>query len=333
MQRRRLIGLILCGLGAALIVLAPLFTWWVGPSLVKSPLGGDSVSDASGDSVTYLDFADPNKAVKTGIVHSRDVYHGVEADSTGKVSVYELDSEIYYTDEPDLATDISASQERFAVDRKTGLAVADPKQKEQIDTDVNNALAKHSGLILKFPIGTEKKDYPFWDSQIRSSQYPMQFRGEEKLEGYKVYRFEQDIPDTDLSAQTANLHYASLRTTWVDPATGVIMKGSQAVKITIGAPSDANKTTVLDGTLTFTDDNIKRNVQRVKDGHAKITLIKVTLPIISLILGLICLVIGLLLVRGAQPAAGEPAEKQAPGPKHGPSADDEPTATFPATGR
>src|SRR5207249_2862232 len=126
---------------------------------------------------------------------------------------------------------------------------------------------RHTGLIVKFPFGTEKKDYPFWDRQIRSSQYPMQFRGQEKLEGLTVYRFEQEIPDTDLSAQTPNLHYASERIAWVEPTTGVIVKGQQTVKTTVGAPSDANKITVLDGTLTFTDQNIKDLAKKAKDGR------------------------------------------------------------------
>ena len=331
MDRRRVTGLVLCGLGAALIVLAPLLRWWVGPSLIKSPIGGYSVSDASGANVTYTDFADPNKRQQTGTVRSRDVYHGIAGDSTDKVAVYELDSEIYYTDQPDLALDISASQERFAIDRKTGMAVADPKGKERIDSDTNNEWSKHSGLIVKFPLNTEKKDYPFWDSQIRSSQYPMQFRGQEKLEGLTVYRFEQDIPDTDLSAQTPNLHYASQRTAWVDPVTGVIVRGEQTVKITLGAPSDANKVTVLDGTLTFTDENVKKSAKKAKDGRATVTMIKLYLPLLSLLLGVALLIVGLLLARGGR-RAGAPAHGR-PGPQRDSPSDDEPTATFPAQGR
>jgi hypothetical protein len=308
-----------------------LFHWWVGPSLVKAPIGGTVVSDASGSDVTYLDFADPNKAQHTGTVHSRDVYQSIKDDSTASVGVYELDSEIYYTDEPDLSRDISAAQERFAIDRKTGMAVPDPKGKEKINTDVNNQWSKHSGLILKFPINTEKKDYPFWDTQIRSSEYPMQYRAQETLNGLTVYRFEQDIPDTDLSAQTANLHYASQRITWVEPSTGVIVKGQQAVKITLGAPSDTNKATVLDGTLTFTDQNVQDSAKRAKDGRDKISSIRTTLPLFFLVLGLVVLAVGLLMARGGR-RAGQPATDGRPGPRSGPPTD-EPTATFPAQGR
>jgi hypothetical protein len=328
-HRRQITGLVLCGLGAALIVLAPLLHWWVGPSLIKSPIGGTTRSDASGEDVNYIDFGDPNNLQKTGTVHSRDVYHGIDKDSTDSVAVYELDSEIYFTDEPDLTRDISAAQERFAIDRKTGMTVPDPKGKERIDADINNEQSRHSGLIVKFPINTEKKDYPFWDSQIRSSEFPMQFRGEETLEGLKVYRFEQTIPDTDLSAQTATLHYASGRIAWVEPTTGVIVKGQQTVKITLGAPTDATKTTILDGTLTFTDQNIKDSAQKAKDGRAKVAMIKVYLPLACLVLGVVALAIGLMLFRGAE-RADEPAANGRPDPS---SPSDEPTATLPVTGR
>ena len=312
MRRRGTLGLVLCGVGAALIALAPLLHWWVGPSLIKSPIGGDTVSDAAADNATYLDFQDLQQ--KSGTVRSRDVYHGVEADSTKSVAVYTLDSEIYAGSEPNLPTDISAGQERFAIDRDSGLAVPDPKGKEQVDKDINNDKAKHSGLILKFPIGTEKKSYPFWDAHIRSSEHAMEYRGEETIAGLKTYRFEQSIPDTVLPEQEPEAHYISHRTVWVDPATGVIVKGEQQVNITAGSASDTNRTTVLDGTFTFTPENIADSAKRAKDGKSTITLLRVTLPVLLLIIGLLVLAAGLLLTL-RRPAA--PADTEA-GPEAGP---------------
>jgi hypothetical protein len=319
--------LVLCGLGAALIVLAPLLHWWVGPALAKSPKGGETVSDASGKNVTYLDFANPAAGPQVGTVHSREVYHGVAEDSTDNVAVYTLDGEIYYTDEPNLSLDISARQERFAVDRKSALAVPDPKSQEQVDKDVNNSMAKHSGLVLKFPINTEKKSYPFWDVQLRSSQYAMEYRGEETVDGLKVYRFEQNIPDTDLSAQVPKLHYASERVTWVEPSTGVIVKGQQTVAVSLGEPTDPAKVTLLNGTLTFTDENIKAMAKKARDGKAKIDLIQLWVPLFCLLLGLVSLAAGLLLVRGA-PGTGKRAAHRSPGPQEG-TPSHEATVTFP----
>jgi hypothetical protein len=317
----------LCGLGAALIVLAPLLHWWVGPALAKSPTGGETVSDASGQNVTYLDFANPAAGPQTGTVHSREVYHGIKDDSNREVAVYALYVDIYYTDEPNLSLDISARQERFAVDRKSALAVPDPKSQEQVDKDVNNSMAKHSGLILKFPIHTKKKSYPFWDAQLRSSQYAMEYRSEETVDGLKVYRFEQTIPDTDLSARVPRLHYASERVAWVEPTTGVIVKGQQTVAISLGEPTDPAKVTVLNGTLTFTDENIKAMAKKARDAKAKIDLIQLWVPLFCLLLGLVSLVAGLLLVRGAG-GVGKRAAHRNPGPHEGTSSD-EPTVTFP----
>jgi hypothetical protein len=326
---RRVAGLVLCGLGAALIVLAPLLHWWVGPALTKSPIGGETVSDASGENVTYLDFTNAAKGPQVGTVRSREVYHGIADDSTDTVAVYTLDAETYYTAEPVLARDITARQERFAVDRKTALAVPDPKGQEQVDKDVNNSAAKHSGLILKFPIDTQKKSYPFWDAQLRSSQYPMEYRGEDTVDGLKVYQFEQNIPDTDLSAETPNLHYSSVRRVWVEPATGVIVKGQQTVSATLGAPTDPDKLTVLNGTLTFTDENIKAMAKKARDATAKIDMIQLWAPLVFLLLGLISLVAGLLLVRGGD-SGGKRAAHRLPGPPEG-TPSDEPTITFPSS--
>jgi Porin PorA len=317
---RGVTGLVLCGLGAALIALAPLLHFWVAPSLIKAPRGGDVVSDASGDNITYLDFNTTPPTEKTGTVHSRDVYHGIDDDSTKSVSVYTLTSEIYATAEPALGTDLIAGQERFAVDRDSALAVPDPRNKERVDNDVDNEKSVHSGLIYKFPIGTEKHSYPFWDSHIRSSQYPMEYRGEVNVAGLNTYQFEQSIPDTVLPDQDPETHYVSHRTVFIDPATGVIIKGTQDVDIMTGKPGDKDRLVVLRGTFTFTDQNIADSAKRAKDNGSTITLLKVTLPIVFLILGILVLVAGLLLGRQARP------DGEQVGGKHG-SPDDVPATS------
>jgi Porin PorA len=304
-RRSGVAGLVLCGLGAALIALAPLLHFWVGPSLIKAPLGGDVVSDSVGDNVVYFDFA--SQSQKNGTVRNRDVYHGVEDDSDGDTAVYTLTSETYPGPEPDLGTDINASQERFAVDRKTGAAVPDPRNKERVDDDVDNPNAKHSGNINKLPFNTEKKSYPFWDSHIRSSQYPMEYRGEETVAGLKTYRFEQSVPDTPLPAVQPETHYVSHKTIWVEPETGVIVKGQQQLNITTGGVSDTQRLTILDGTFTFTEQNIADSAKRAKDGRHSIGLVKVTVPIICLVLGIILLVAGLFLQRRTDPPTADVA--------------------------
>ena len=55
----------------------------------------------------------------------------------------------------------------------------------------------HEGLVLKFPFGTEKKTYQFWDTTLRKA-FPIEFKGETKLNGLKVYVFEQDIPKQEV---------------------------------------------------------------------------------------------------------------------------------------
>ncbi len=52
-----------------------------------------------------------------------------------------------------------------------------------------------TGLQLKFPFNTQKKDYPVWDGSV-GEPVAADFQGTTKVEGLTVYKFVQTIDRT-----------------------------------------------------------------------------------------------------------------------------------------
>ncbi len=162
----------------------------------------------------------------------------------------------------------------------------------------------------KFPFDTKKQTYDYFDTTLRAAA-PIEFQGEEKLEGLTVYRFQQTIEPTQTStvdvpgallgqpAPTVTLprFYGNTRTLWVEPVTGVIVKGQEQQKQTLRGPDGSEVVTLLDLELTFTADNVADSAQRAKDGRNQLALVTTWIPLGALVLGLILLVVGLLMFR------------------------------------
>ena len=108
---------------------------------------------------------------------------------------------------------LSFVQERVVLDARTGEAVrwnpsGDDNSGEYIATTLEKAdrlkpdptsplFKGHEGLVLKFPFGTEKKTYQFWDTTLRKA-FPITYKDTTELDGLKVYVFEQDIPKQEV---------------------------------------------------------------------------------------------------------------------------------------
>ncbi len=61
---------------------------------------------------------------------------------------------------------LSATDDRVAFDRTTGLAVDWKGARSDVDGEVIEP-GKFKGLYFKFPFDSQKKTYPFWDGTLR----------------------------------------------------------------------------------------------------------------------------------------------------------------------
>ena len=331
---KRGLGLGLIGLGAFLLVVAPLLKWYAYPRLAVVPLDQDRTSVSSGPDATIFDRSTFTE-VTTDLTSTRVVKGDVVASEEAGDDVAIWETRVATTT-PD-GTVINAYTERVPFDRHTGAAV------ESDEGRYDDEPAQHEGQVFKFPFGTEQRTYDFWDSTIQEAR-PAEFDGEDEIEGLPVYRFVQvieptpyappndtiEVPgslvDADEQVVTADRLYSNTRTLWVEPETGVIIRGQEEQRNTINYEGE-DKIVTTEVTIGFTDETIEANVADYEGDASRLALLRSTGPLVALLLGAVLLVAGLVLVLaggqyggrrkrtdGAQPVppAGtrEPAEDQ-----------------------
>ncbi len=100
----------------------------------------------------------------------------------------------------------------------------------------------------------------------------------------------------------AERRYQNTRTMWVEPTSGIIVKGSEQQRQVLFGPDGKEGTVLLDATLTFNEETVKESVARADEARKKLTLISSTGPIVLLSVGALLLLAGILLgVLGRRP--------------------------------
>lgn len=321
---RRGFGYVLVGLGAFLLVLAPLVKWYVTPRAqvanVRSGCDtkalcddGVSISPSTGTAAVLFDpgalatpGADPFRR-NVELTNVQRVKPDVQASSgANNRTVYESFSQVL---DP-AGTVVDAGTERIAFNRVTSQMI------DCCDANENGTpIEDFSGLNpFKFPFGAEKKTYKYFDGTLAQAT-PMEYKGTDTVQGLSVYKYEQvieptkyaelDVPGAlvgqpEVSTVTAGRYYANTRTVWVEPTTGIVVKGTEDQKQTLRTDDVSDKVTLLEAKLGFTEENTTNAVQKAKDGASQLNLISTTIPLVGLIGGLVALGLGLWMVLGAR---------------------------------
>lgn len=304
---RRTIALAVIGLGVLLLVAAGLLRWYAYPQLAVAPHDTEATTVSTGERVRILDVA----AVLAG---RASVERVTDITSTrGTVSlvdgmegtVSDDDVAVWHTlvnNADARGQTVSATESVVAFDRHTGAGV--PGYSQIIDGEP----VEHEGQILKFPFGTEKRDYDFWDATVRAAS-PAVYEGEDEIDGLDVYRFVQTIQPTvveqievpgglagsDQDSVEAERVYANVRTLWVEPHTGVIIRG-QEEQNSVLAYEGEDIATVTQGTIAYTDETVASLIDEYGDTASQLNLIRNTLPLVLGLLGLLGVAAGVLLL-------------------------------------
>lgn len=309
---RRLWGGVLLSLGVFLIVLAGLFRFFVADRAIETPIDQYTKTVAPGPG-TYFDTASLSE--KRADLTATRILKGDVAASSDDVGVWDVSVAVETGD----GSLVRASLDRVAFDRKTAQSV------DCCGAGVDGEPVRHEGVTYKFPFGTAKQDYLFWDVNSRRS-YPARYVSEEQLQDLTVYKFIQQVPGQQLrttdvpgslvgeSAATfsAPVWYQNTRTVWVEPTTGVIVKGNEQTRTTLRNSQGQDRVVVLEADLTFDEATQRQQADLARDGMGSIDLIRLWLPLAALLLGLILLAAAVLVLRGgdrgrpAEPAVEEP---------------------------
>lgn len=237
-----------------------------------------------------------------------------EAKKYGDVMVWEIGMVILEPANPNAKNEpISVVEQKVCLDRRTGEAV-EPCSSEYIKDpgrtdDYKTFTGPHEGQIYKFPFGTERKDYKYFDTVLRTAP-TVRYVKDDTVDGLAVYVFEQKIERTkieerelpgrliglpDQDGVLAERYYENTRTLWVEPTTGAIVNGTEKIRQTYEDPVSGNSLTLLEGTLKLSDDTLKANVKRTGDGASKLNLVSSTAPWTLGIVGGLCAAIGIWL--------------------------------------
>jgi hypothetical protein len=307
---RKVLAHVLLALGVFGVVLAFLLPFYVVPHAKRTPLNLDITTRATG--TTQL--LDPvSNQVKP--VNLRATRH-VRTDSYASDSKYTTVDEsvcivVVEGNTPDCvpASDprlLSVTTDRVTADRVTAESVHVPQYNENVNGDTS---VRHTGLSYKWPIDAKKKTYQFFVPDLKKA-FPATYQGSSKLRGLTVYKyFMESGPQPYQINGTLPATYDDTRTVYIEPQTGVIVKGVEHIleKLDTGE-------TVFETTLTFDDPTIDHQANYAKNKINRLNWAGIWIPLIAGLVGLAALAGGALLWWTSRRRQPPPSEVPPPPP-------------------
>lgn len=338
----RILACILVGLGTFLLAVAVLIPTYTVDKLKKTPLDLEvtTVATGNGDVLDSKALLAGKAEVNTNVPIVAQRYVITEQPSDADVISLQAGQTLIRTDKQGESGLLTATVDRLTADRVSSMPVEPPVGTIQTSSTEPAEEVSHTGLQYKWPFDAEKKSYPYFDLNSRTTQ-DINFVEETEINGMKVYHYNQVIEPVDLSkvvpsAPTNKLTlpaktwgvpgddqpvtmirwYANERDVWVDPITGVVIKGQEKLYQYYARDKAKPEVTVLKATLPFDENTIEYQIGQAKDGQDKLSLFGRTLPIVAGILGVIALIVGIFLgLRGGRgnkgATAGGPANPPA----------------------
>ena len=302
---RRLLGPILVGIGAFLVVTGLLARFYAYPALAVAPIDQNSVTKLEAKDATILDLS-TLKQVTTDMSVVNKTVGDVPASEDAGDNTRVWTGTTSYRDE--IGNIRSRSAERYAFDAHTGAAINCCGGFEET-TDGEREEVKRSGQISKYPFGTEKKDCKFWDATLGQA-VTTKFVKEDEIQGLKVYEFKYEVPVTvvgtreipaSLVGETgdaieADIQYSTTTQHWVEPTTGVVIDRVSDTQNTLARDGEVLITT-SGGVFSYTDEQVKDNVDEYKGKASSLQAVHTTVPFVGVILGLLLILGGVLLSR------------------------------------
>ncbi|MFI8661717.1 DUF3068 domain-containing protein [Rhodococcus qingshengii] len=339
----RILPCILVGLGAFLLAIAILIPTYTVGKLEKTPLDLEvtTVATGTGSVLNSAALLGGKAQVDTNVPIVAQRYVTTQDPSDADIITVEAGQTVRRTDKQGDTGLLTATLDRVTLDRVSSMPTNDPVGTVQTSSDQPAEEVSRDGLQYKFPFNTEQKSYPYFDLNARATK-DIDFVEETEINGLKVYHFQQTIDPVDLSKVvnsptnklslpadtwgvpggatpiTMTRWYTNVRDLWVEPKTGVVVKGQEQLHQYYGRNKDSVDVEVLKVTLPFDEATIEYQVQQARDGMDKLSLFGRTVPIVAGVLGVIALIAGIFLgIRGGK--GGTPARAAHGGTNQNPS--------------
>jgi Porin PorA len=301
---RRVLGVVLTGLGAFFLVVALLFRFYMPGQVIKFPLNEYTVSTLTGTNVSY--FSSQTGAEVTGAtVRAVSTTQGDVTAGSSSTAVWNNITGVFdITHSSSPGSPISYATERLAFDRRTGLLV------NCCGAEIGTKRPKMSGQGFVWPIGTQQQTYHIFDTTLLKPE-PVTFTGTGTVDGMNVDIFSEYIDNQKLGTvslpgsfvginqPTVALpeYLSAVNTYYVDPGTGSPVKVVESENESLTNPSTGGTAlTLLRGTLTTTPKSIQAAVNTARSSDTEISWVQNIGPLIGILLGLVLLVLGIALL-------------------------------------
>jgi hypothetical protein len=312
---RNVIGMVLTGLGAFLVIVAVLVRFYVAPRLIAAPTDVYQVTRLRAENATYFDAASLKQVTGATVVATNTV-RGDVTSSHGDIAVWDSATMVQ-----DVARDktIEIQNQRVAFDRRTG------KLTDCCGAAVEGDVSVHqSGVGLFWPMHATKKAKQVYDPATRRP-WPAVYAGQERVHGILAWRFVQHVPYTKLTGQKlpdvpgellgrgkggpavpVDRYYQADATYWIDPRTGAPIDQEQKVLSTLQPVSGPGRLVVGQMDLRMTPESQKSLQDASSDGASKINLLRTAVPVGAAAIGAVLLAAGVVVGRaGGRRAPGD----------------------------
>ena len=300
---RRIIGLILAGLGAFLILVAVLLPTWVSGQVVKFPLNEYETATLQASNASY--FSATSLSEKTGV--TMEATYTIKGDASKGNSSTAVWNEYSYVYDLTNHQPVQQMTRTFAFDRRTGQLVDCCGASVNGDTSV-----RQTGLVgYVFPIGTQPHTYQVFDTTLKKTM-PFVYSGTTTVKGIQTYEFVENVAPVQIatisvpgsfvgtSAASVSLpEFDQLHLIYyVDPETGALLDVNEHQTTSLRNPATGATALVLfDADLIATPASLTQIVGLDSSGRNELTLLQTTLPLVFGIVGGVRLLAGIFLSR------------------------------------
>jgi len=321
---RRVAGYVCLFLGALVLMVGVLAKPVLYHNLAKVPLDQKTTLVSVGEHMSALEVSSAGVKVLTdATLQNTKIVVGIPGKAKGNSAFWQ-----YLVVNKEVGgKDLNYSQEGVSFDRVTAQATNCCGDYISVGTlDHPSAIQSgftHKGLFFKFPFDTQKITYQWWDGDLGRTE-PMKYVATQQVQGVQTYVFQQKTGPVTYGKQTgvpgelfntnkpvnADEVYQNTRTLYVEPNTGLIIKGVEQQNKRLEAPG-FSAVPITEGTIGYTAATIKKNVADLGSKGTLLGFLNGPLTWIGILLGLLLMGAGAFLASGGSRAKGSMT-----GPQH-----------------
>jgi len=298
---RGIIGLILAGLGAFLILVAVLLPTWVVGQILKFPLNEYETATLQASNASY--FNEPTLTERTGV--TMEATYTIKGNASAGNSSTAVWNEYSYVYDLTNHQTVQEMTRTFAFNRHTGELV------DCCGASVNgDASVRQTGYVgYVFPIGTQKQTYQVFDTTLKKTM-PFVYSGTANVNGIQAYIFVENVPPTQTGTVTLPGSFVKMSAAsvtlgeydaehliyYVDPETGALVDVNETQSTTLRtSPTAAPSLVGFDADLIATPASVTQIVALDNKGRNELSLLQTVLPLVFGIVGAVALLAGIFL--------------------------------------